>query len=164
MSDTTSSSTTAYLPEITALTNFVKAMLLQNKTPSPAPVKAIEEICVTYGGPHPYYECLATDGNTLNASAATGTYNQGGDLKAITTRSDVSYDGHTIPTTSSPLPKEVESEPEATKDKVKTTSSGSTVQVQPPVIQVPTLEPDVVLKPNPKLSIPYPSRLNDQKL
>nr|GEV34357.1 hypothetical protein [Tanacetum cinerariifolium] len=54
------------------------AMLLQNKTPSPAPVKAIEEIFVTCGGPHPYYECLATDDNTFNASAATGTYNQGG--------------------------------------------------------------------------------------
>ncbi|GJZ88578.1 hypothetical protein Tco_0660360 [Tanacetum coccineum] len=74
----TSSSTPAYLPEITALTDAVKAMLLQNKTPSPAPVKAIEEICVTYGGPHPYYECLGIDGNTFNASAATGTYNQGG--------------------------------------------------------------------------------------
>ncbi|GJT86267.1 hypothetical protein Tco_1067984 [Tanacetum coccineum] len=78
VSDTTSSSTPAYLPEITALIDAVKAMLLQNKTPSPAPVKAIEEIYVTYGGPHPYYECLATDGSTLNASAATWTYNQGG--------------------------------------------------------------------------------------
>ncbi|GKA32773.1 reverse transcriptase domain-containing protein [Tanacetum coccineum] len=74
----TTSSTPAYLPEITALTNVVKAMLLQNKTPSPAHVKAMEEICVTCGGPHPYYECLATDSNTFNASAATGTYNQGG--------------------------------------------------------------------------------------
>ncbi|GKA98602.1 reverse transcriptase domain-containing protein [Tanacetum coccineum] len=74
----TTSFTPAYLPKITALTDVVKVMLLQNKTPSPAPVKAIEEICVTCGGPHPYYECLATDGNTFNASAATGTYNQGG--------------------------------------------------------------------------------------
>ncbi|GJV07103.1 reverse transcriptase domain-containing protein [Tanacetum coccineum] len=74
----TSSSTPDYLPEITALTDAVKAMLLQNKTPSPAPDKAIEEICVTCGGLHPYYECLATEGNTFNASAATGTYNQGG--------------------------------------------------------------------------------------
>ncbi|GJU66060.1 reverse transcriptase domain-containing protein [Tanacetum coccineum] len=188
---TTSSSTPVYLPEITTLTDAVKAMLLQNKTPSPAPVKAIEEIYVTYGGPHPYYECLATDGNTFYASAATGTYNQGGqgyrpqgetnyrasnqmrppgfpqpnvqnnqnrplgsgslpsntvanprgDLKAITTQSGVSYDGPTIPPTSSPLPKEVEHEPEVTKDK-----------------------PDVAPKPNPKPSIPYPSRLNDQKL
>ncbi|GKC52357.1 hypothetical protein Tco_1075102, partial [Tanacetum coccineum] len=43
--------------------------------------------------------------------------NPRGDLKAITTQSGVSYDGSTIPTTSSPLPKEVEREPEATKDK-----------------------------------------------
>ncbi|GJU98179.1 reverse transcriptase domain-containing protein [Tanacetum coccineum] len=216
MSATTSSSTPAYLPEITALTDAVKAMLLQNKTPSPAPVKAIEEICVTCGGPHPYYECLATDGNTFNASAATGTYNQGGpgyrpqgetnyrpsnqmrppgfplpnvqnnqnqgynqnrgnnfnyqapnprgDLKFITTRSGVSYDGPTIPSTSSPLPKEVEREPEATKDKVQTTNLGSTTHVQPSVVQVPIPEPDVAPKPNPKPSIPYPSRLNDQKL
>ncbi|GJU33584.1 hypothetical protein Tco_1181938 [Tanacetum coccineum] len=68
---TTSSSTLAYLYEIIALTDAVKAMLLQNKTPSPAPVKAIEEICFTCGGPHPYYECLATDSNTFNAFAAT---------------------------------------------------------------------------------------------
>ncbi|GJV94632.1 hypothetical protein Tco_1546209 [Tanacetum coccineum] len=57
---TTSSSTPAYLPEITALSDVVKAMLLQNKTPSPAPIKAIEEIYVTCGGPHHYYECRAT--------------------------------------------------------------------------------------------------------
>nr|GEX24460.1 hypothetical protein [Tanacetum cinerariifolium] len=48
----------------------------RNKTPSPALVKAIEETCVTCGGLHPYYECLTTDGNTVNASAATRTYNQ----------------------------------------------------------------------------------------
>nr|GEZ38057.1 hypothetical protein [Tanacetum cinerariifolium] len=54
------------------------AMLLQNKTTSPALVKAIEEIYVTCGGLHPYYECLAIDGNTFNAFAAIGTYNQGG--------------------------------------------------------------------------------------
>ncbi|GJU32031.1 reverse transcriptase domain-containing protein [Tanacetum coccineum] len=90
--------------------------------------------------------------------------NPRGDLKVITTRSGVSYDGPTIPPTSSPLPKEVEREPEATKDKVQTTSSGSTAHVQPPVVQVPIPEPDVAPKPNPKPSIPYPSRLNDQKL
>ncbi|GKC06260.1 reverse transcriptase domain-containing protein [Tanacetum coccineum] len=39
------------------------------------------------------------------------------DLKAITTRSGVSYDEPTIPPTSSPLLKEVLRVPEATKDK-----------------------------------------------
>ncbi|GKA91371.1 reverse transcriptase domain-containing protein [Tanacetum coccineum] len=90
--------------------------------------------------------------------------NPRGDVKAITTRSGVAYDGPTIPPTPSPLPKEVEHETKATKDKVQTTSSESTAHVQPPVVQVPILEPEVALKPNPKPSIPYPSRLNDQKL
>ncbi|GJT86475.1 reverse transcriptase domain-containing protein [Tanacetum coccineum] len=90
--------------------------------------------------------------------------NPRGDLKSITTQSGVSYDGPTIPPTSSPLPKEVEREPEATKDKVKITNLGTTAHVQHLVVLVPILEPDVAPKPNPKPSIPYPLRLNDQKL
>ncbi|GJV37757.1 hypothetical protein Tco_1410234 [Tanacetum coccineum] len=34
-------------------------------TPPPASVKAVEEVCVTCGGAHPYYQCLAADGNTF---------------------------------------------------------------------------------------------------
>ncbi|GKB29819.1 hypothetical protein Tco_0869220 [Tanacetum coccineum] len=90
--------------------------------------------------------------------------NPRGDLKAITTRSGVSYDGPTIPPTPSPFPKEVERETEATKDKVQTTSSESTSHVKPPVVHVSIPEPEVSPKPNPKPSIPYPARLNDQKL
>ncbi|GJW07843.1 reverse transcriptase domain-containing protein [Tanacetum coccineum] len=90
--------------------------------------------------------------------------NPRGDVKAITTRSGVAYNGPTIPPTPSPLPKEVERETEATKDKVQNTSLGSTAHVQPPVVQDPILEPEVAPKPKPKPSIPYPSRLNDQKL
>ncbi|GKD01537.1 hypothetical protein Tco_1171811 [Tanacetum coccineum] len=87
-----------------------------------------------------------------------------GDVKAITTRSGVAYDGPTIPPTPSPLTKDVERETEVTKDKVQNTSLGSTAHVQPPVIQVPIPELEVAPKPKPKSSIPYPSRLNDQKL
>ncbi|GKB78453.1 reverse transcriptase domain-containing protein [Tanacetum coccineum] len=83
------------------------------------------------------------------------------DLKAITTQSGVAYDGPTIPPT---LPKVVEHELEATKDKVQTSSSRSTSYVQPSVVQTPTPEPDVFPMPNPKPSIPYPLRLNDHKL
>ncbi|GKA24405.1 reverse transcriptase domain-containing protein [Tanacetum coccineum] len=86
------------------------------------------------------------------------------DVKAITTRSGVAYDRPTIPPTPSPFPKEVERETEAKKDKVKNTSLESIAHVQPPVVQDPILEPEVALKPKPKPSIPYPSRLNDQKL
>ncbi|GJT92908.1 hypothetical protein Tco_1081753, partial [Tanacetum coccineum] len=45
------------------------------------------------------------------------------DLKGITTRSGVSYQGSTIPTTTSP-PKVVEREPEVTKDIVPLTNNG----------------------------------------
>ncbi|GKC12371.1 reverse transcriptase domain-containing protein [Tanacetum coccineum] len=90
--------------------------------------------------------------------------NPRGNVKTITTRSGVAYDGPTIPPTPSPLTKEVERETEATKNKVQTTSSKSTAHVQPLVVQVPISEPEVAPKPNPKPSIPYPSRLNDQKL
>nr|GEW57859.1 putative ribonuclease H-like domain-containing protein [Tanacetum cinerariifolium] len=34
-------------------------------TPPPAFIKAVEEICVTCGGAHPYYQCLAAGGNTF---------------------------------------------------------------------------------------------------
>nr|GEU36324.1 reverse transcriptase domain-containing protein [Tanacetum cinerariifolium] len=79
-------------------------------------------------------------------------------------KSGVAYDGPTIPPTHSPIRKEVKRETEATKDKVQATSSKSTAHVQPLVVQVPISDSEVALKPNPKPSIPYPSRLNDQKL
>ncbi|GJR27013.1 reverse transcriptase domain-containing protein [Tanacetum coccineum] len=106
----------------------------------------------------------------MNSPSGSGSHpsnivaNPRGDLKAITTRSGVSYDGPTIPTTSSPLLKEVEREPEAKKDKVQTINLGSTTHVQPLVAQLPILEPDVAPNPNPKPLIPYPLRLNEQKL
>nr|GEW42812.1 reverse transcriptase domain-containing protein [Tanacetum cinerariifolium] len=147
-----------------------KSKVLMNKATQQATVKAIEETCVACGRPHPYYECLAIGGNTFDACAAVGTYNQGdrieewipttmknqnnelknmissfiqmyspsgsrslpsntvanprGDMKAITTRSGVAYEGPSILPTSSSLPKEVEREIEETKDKVQTTNSG----------------------------------------
>ncbi|GKA51314.1 hypothetical protein Tco_0744510 [Tanacetum coccineum] len=77
----------------------------------------------------------------------------------ITTRSGVSYQGPTIPTTSSSPPKVVERETEVTKDTVPPTNNGSTKDVQPPVVQVqpqvPNSEPVVELplyasQPNPE--------------
>ncbi|GJV68684.1 hypothetical protein Tco_1484193 [Tanacetum coccineum] len=76
VSTTTSSPSPS--PDVTALTEIVKELVLMNKATQQATVKAIEKTCMTYGRPHPYYECLAADDNTFNASAATGTYNQGG--------------------------------------------------------------------------------------
>nr|GFA14717.1 hypothetical protein [Tanacetum cinerariifolium] len=41
-----------------------------------APAKAVEKTCVTCGGAHDYYECIATDSNPSSVCAATGSYNQ----------------------------------------------------------------------------------------
>nr|GEZ58804.1 reverse transcriptase domain-containing protein [Tanacetum cinerariifolium] len=101
------------------------------------------------------------------------------DLKGITTRSGTTYQGPTIPTTYS-SPPVVEHETEVTKDTVHPTNNESTKDVQPLVVQTesPNLNSEPVItpiiehiaspvsapKPNQRPSIPYPSRLQDQKL
>ncbi|GJW36290.1 hypothetical protein Tco_0059210 [Tanacetum coccineum] len=151
-----SSSTPAVSSDIAELKDMVRALILdkKNQTPAPAPVKAVEQSCVTCGGGHSYQICPATDGNIYcdniqeYVSQAAAPYqalapvppspgvsksdfdnyvkandavmqnmqnqmaNPKGDVKEITTRSGVSYNG---PQTSS-LPKEMENEPDVTKD------------------------------------------------
>ncbi|GJT37578.1 reverse transcriptase domain-containing protein [Tanacetum coccineum] len=70
--------------QTSAVTTAMTAILKQfQATPPPASVKAVEEVCVTCGGAHPYYQCLAADGNTFRdniqgyVSAAAVNYNQG---------------------------------------------------------------------------------------
>ncbi|GJT06755.1 reverse transcriptase domain-containing protein [Tanacetum coccineum] len=92
------------------------------------------------------------------------------DLKGITARSCVAYQGPTIPTTSSSPPKVVECETEVTKGTMPPTNNGSAKDVQHSVVPVetqnskPVVAPVSAPKPNQIPSIPYPSRLNDQKL
>nr|GFD27110.1 hypothetical protein [Tanacetum cinerariifolium] len=72
--------------QTSAVTTAMAAILKQfQATPPPAFVKAVEEICVTYGGAHPYYQCLAAGGNTFPelrdniqgcVAAAAVNYNQ----------------------------------------------------------------------------------------
>nr|GEZ03483.1 reverse transcriptase domain-containing protein [Tanacetum cinerariifolium] len=130
-----------------------------------APVKAVKPNCVTCGGAHPYQNCPATSGNVYRdniqdyvSQAAAANYNQGNtesgtlpsntitnpkeDLKGITTRSRVAYQGPTIPTPS----KVVEQGTEVTKDQVQTPSSQISVRM-----------------PNLKPSIPYPLRRDDER-
>ncbi|GKD80877.1 reverse transcriptase domain-containing protein [Tanacetum coccineum] len=214
------SSTPDISPDVAELKDMVKALLLdkqnQIQAPAPAPIKAVEESCVTCGGTHSYRNCPATDDNVyrdniqdqppvhqappyqapapqtqgvtktdfesyvkandavmrnmqdqnenlqnqmtnlmdmlskfVNANTAStsgsGTLpsntitNPKVDLKGITTRSGVAYQGPTIPTTSSSPPKVVERETE------------------------PVVDPVSAPMPNLKQSIPYPSRLNDEK-
>nr|GFA87577.1 reverse transcriptase domain-containing protein [Tanacetum cinerariifolium] len=83
-------------------------------------------------------------------------------MKAITTRSGLAYEGPSIPTESL-LEKVDEQNAEEILNKEHSNSSGSTAQVQPPVVPILIPEPDVP-RTQSKPSIPYPSRLNDQKL
>ncbi|GJY63761.1 hypothetical protein Tco_0465221 [Tanacetum coccineum] len=80
--------------------------------------------------------------------------NPRGNVKVITTRSGVAYNGPTILPTPSPPPKEVECETKETKDKVKNTSLGSTAHVQPPIVQDPIPEPEVAKNVAEKLGDP----------
>nr|GEZ39447.1 reverse transcriptase domain-containing protein [Tanacetum cinerariifolium] len=295
----TNTSTSGISPDVVELKDMVKALLLDQKSQnqSHAPVKAVKESCVTYGGAYSYCNCLATDGNVYRdniqefisqASANAqlnqrnnqkhfipnqnqgNNFNQGpvyqppvfhppayqtpayqapapqtkgvskedflayvkandavmrnmqtqgqnmqnqltnltdlitkfvnsnsastsssgtlpsniianprSNLKVITTRSGVSYDGPKIPPLTSFLPKVVENEPEAIKDTVNPTNNESTEDVQTQVVQSespfltskpatsPISEPAIAsvsaLKPNPKASILYPSRRNDER-
>ncbi|GJR70531.1 reverse transcriptase domain-containing protein [Tanacetum coccineum] len=264
------SSSTPHSPEIASLVDVVKAMLHQKSSPL-ASVKVVEEICVTCGRPHPYHQCLATDGNVfleykdsiqgyvlaaavnynqentgyrpqsvanqirppglaqlnqtqvapsnelsnykkiidtnmkamqnqinnvknelrnemqtsiqtsmsnqtnelknmmaslfqMNTASSSGSgplpsntiANPRGNLKAITTRSGISYDEPPIP----PLPKVVEREPEVTKDTVQP----STKNILPPIVQIQAPIDEPVVAPKPKPYIPYPLRANKQKL
>nr|GEU39600.1 hypothetical protein [Tanacetum cinerariifolium] len=106
-----------------------------------APVKAVKESCVTYGGAHAYYNCLNTDSNQPSVCVATGTYNQIAPQNSASNdmaspgfasvqngqNSDVAYEGPSIPT-----PKKiVEQETEETTDKEQSNFQGSTTHIQP---------------------------------
>ncbi|GJX18358.1 hypothetical protein Tco_0219190 [Tanacetum coccineum] len=117
-----------------------------------------------------------------NQASTSGTLpsntipNPKGEMKAITTRSGVAYEGPSIPTNPSPK-KVVERETEETTDKEQTNFQGSTAQIPPPVIPISIPEHDVpttlpktipilesdISKSLPKLNIPYPSRRDNQK-
>nr|GEV73683.1 hypothetical protein [Tanacetum cinerariifolium] len=79
--------TEGYTEQTSAVATIMTTILKQfQATSPPASVKAVKEICVTCGGAHPYYQCLAGGGNTFPelrdnikgyVAAATVNYNQG---------------------------------------------------------------------------------------
>nr|GEW38200.1 reverse transcriptase domain-containing protein [Tanacetum cinerariifolium] len=154
----TNSSTPAISSEVAELKDLVRGLLLDKKNQSLAPVsssthnpiKAVEPNYVTCGG-----------SGTLPSNTIT---NPKKELKGMTTRSDVAYQG---PTNSTPLKQGTE----VTKDQVQTLSSQTTSPVQPLVsqsetptlISEPVVAPVIALMPNVKSSIPYPSRRNNER-
>nr|GEW63653.1 reverse transcriptase domain-containing protein [Tanacetum cinerariifolium] len=198
----TNASTSGVSPDVAELKDMVKALLLDKKgqNQSPAPVKVVEESCVTCGGVHSYRKFPPTDGTFImtifknlclkppqlittkeipviapayqdpafqtqgvlkvdfsayvkaNDAAMKNMQTQGtlpsntianpkSDLKAITTRSGVSYDGPQI------LPPVVENELEATKDTLNPTNNENIKDVQPQAVQSKpvTSEPAIAL-------------------
>nr|GEV70545.1 reverse transcriptase domain-containing protein [Tanacetum cinerariifolium] len=85
--------------------------------------------------------------------------NPKGEMKAVTTCNGLAYKGPSI-LTSSPLEKVDEQNTEEILDKEHSNSSGSTAQVQPPVVPILISEPDV-LRTQSKPTIPYSARLNE---
>ncbi|GJY63286.1 hypothetical protein Tco_0464746 [Tanacetum coccineum] len=152
-----SSSSTPQFPEIAALADAVKALVLQ-RSPPLAFVKAVEEICVTYGGPHPYYQCLATDGNVFPeyrdniqgyVSAAAVNYNQGNTgYRPQGVANQIRPQGFGQPN---------KSPPEAVVFMIGP-------NIPPPSSSLPKVVERHVVSPKPKPTIPYPSRVNKQKI
>nr|GEY31932.1 DNA-directed DNA polymerase [Tanacetum cinerariifolium] len=148
-------------------------------------VKDVDTKCETCGGPHSFTECPTVGGYTQEtAYATTGNYNSGGtdslpsntvpnpreDLKVITTRSGVTLSGPSV----SPLPLSKELSPTSTSfftissskmpEVTKDTVQPNTKNIQPPVAQTQITIYEPVVAPKPKPTIPYPSRVNKQKL
>nr|GEV49624.1 reverse transcriptase domain-containing protein [Tanacetum cinerariifolium] len=132
--------------QISAVTTAMTAMLKQfQATLPPALVKAVEEICVTCEGAHPYYQCLTAGGNTFPelrdniqgyVSAAAVNYNQGNpDYRshAITTHSGVVIDGTTVPTPPQSITPEVDERVE--ENFTDPDLAEYTIKVPPPPIQ-----------------------------
>nr|GFA24631.1 reverse transcriptase domain-containing protein [Tanacetum cinerariifolium] len=232
----TNASTFGVSPDVTELKDMVKALLLDKKVQnqSLAPVKAVEESCVTCGGAHSYRICPATDGNVYRdniqeyvSQASAVNYNQGNisyrpqmmsnqirppGFPPVPNNQNVQQNNqnrfipnqnrvnnfnkglvyqpsvfqqpaYQAPAYQAPVPQTqgvskedfsayVKANDAVMKNmqtQVNPTNNGDTEDVQPqavqskPVTSKPGIAPVSASKPNPKASIPYPSRRNGER-
>nr|GFB75765.1 reverse transcriptase domain-containing protein [Tanacetum cinerariifolium] len=134
----------------TEFTNYMKindAILKNMQTNMTSLTKSNLELKNMFGQFMKMNTASSSGSRTLPSNTVT---NPKEDLKGITTRNGTAYQGPMIPTTSSSLPK------------IETPMQNSEPDVAS--IAEPVDAPVSALKPNPKPSIPYPSRLHDQKL
>ncbi|GJR87456.1 hypothetical protein Tco_0211467 [Tanacetum coccineum] len=151
--------------------------IVSKKVVTPAPVKAVEESCVTCGGAHSWYNCPATDNNQASVCATTGTYNQVNPPNRVSNQ--MAPPGF--------APVQNNGQNRFNQNHVQGNNfnwgnnfhgnQGSTAQIPPPVIPISIPEPDVpttlpkttpipesdIPKSLPKPNIPYPSRRDNQK-
>nr|GEX23505.1 reverse transcriptase domain-containing protein [Tanacetum cinerariifolium] len=162
--------------QTSAMTTAMKAMLKQfQATPPPAPVKAVEEICVTcratvnYNQGNPDYHSQGVANQIRppgSGSLSSNTdANPKGELKAITTRSGLVTDGPTVPTPPKSSTLEVDERVEETF--TDPDLAEYTIKVPPPPVQKykpPSQREFVVHKRDPlHPNILYPSRMLKQK-
>ncbi|GJY63459.1 reverse transcriptase domain-containing protein [Tanacetum coccineum] len=148
--------------------------IVSKKVVTPAPVKAVEETCVTCGGAHSWYNCPTTDNNQASVCATTGTYNQVNPPNRVSNQ--MAPPGF-APVQNNGQNRFNQNQVQGNNFNRGNNFHGSTAHIPPPVIPIPTSKPDVpktlpkttpILEPDvpknlPKPNIPYPSRLNQEK-
>ncbi|GKC04249.1 reverse transcriptase domain-containing protein, partial [Tanacetum coccineum] len=150
----TNTSTSGLSPDVAALTDAVKALLIKNTTPPPASVKQLKRVVLLVVD-----HTLTTSVLPPMAMLQATMLQQNNKLENMLSN----YFQMNKPPSSGPLPSNTvinPKEPAVTKDSVQS----STEKVQPLDVQpqAPNFEP--VIAPKPKPDLPYPSRLNNQKL
>nr|GEV42139.1 hypothetical protein [Tanacetum cinerariifolium] len=147
------------------ISNLVE--IVNKQVITPATAKAVEKTCVICVGAHAYYDCISTDSNQPSFCAATGTYNQVSlpnrashqipppDFAPVQNNPNSFFQNQA--STSSTLLSNTVANSEG-KMKAVTTRIGLAYE-GPSIATNSPLE-----KTQPKPTIPYPSRLNDQKL
>nr|GEW36035.1 reverse transcriptase domain-containing protein [Tanacetum cinerariifolium] len=166
--------------------------IFAKKIVTPAPVKVVEESCVTCGGNQAHYNCSNSDGNQPSVCVATGAYNQvAPQNRASNFMTPPGFAPNQSSTSGTLLINTIPNP----KGEMKAVTTGSGVAYERPSIPTlknivereteetkdkeksnlqgstahiqppvtPNPEPNV-LKTLPKTNIPYPSRLSDQKL
>nr|GEW45357.1 hypothetical protein [Tanacetum cinerariifolium] len=128
--------------QTSAVTTAMTVILKQfQATLPPAFVKAVEEICITCGGAHPYYQYLPVDGNTFLEirDNIQDTFQQPrlttirDELKSITTRSGIVLNG---PSVQMPPPFINPEEDERVEETLTDSKLGEfTIKVPPPLVQ-----------------------------
>nr|GEX74695.1 hypothetical protein [Tanacetum cinerariifolium] len=148
-----------------------------------APAKVVEKTCVTCRGAHAYYECIATDSNQPSVCAATGSYNQvslpnrashqipppgfapvqnnpnrynQGQGNYFNQANNFNQGNNFNRETVFRIIKVDEQNTEKIMDKQHSNCPGSIAQVQPPVVPISILEPDVPrTQTKPTISYPF---------
>nr|GEV69821.1 putative reverse transcriptase domain-containing protein [Tanacetum cinerariifolium] len=132
-----------------------------------ATVKSVEESCVTCGGNHAYYNCDSTNSNQSSVYVATGTYNQVAPQNCASNHmappgfAPVQNSENSYKKSNELMMQNLQIQITELKESFSQQEENLRKNLNDDMRSI--LEPDVS-NTLPKPRIPYPSRLNDQKL